>query len=104
MDSCTLDMTRMDLRLLDMSGIEAVVAIRSRITEARFIILTTFAGDAEIQRALGAGARAYLLKTMSPQEMMDVIRQVHQEREGSLRKSLRILPSITVTSGLPGEK
>jgi DNA-binding NarL/FixJ family response regulator len=71
------DITLMDLRLPDMSGIDAVVTIRSRFPEARFIILTTFAGDAEIQRALEAGARAYLLKTMSPQEMMDVIRQVH---------------------------
>jgi DNA-binding NarL/FixJ family response regulator len=70
------DITLMDLRLPDMSGIDAVVAIRSRFPEARFIILTTFAGDAEIQRALEAGARAYLLKTMSPQEMMDVIRVI----------------------------
>src|ERR1700756_5811830 len=67
----------MDLPLADMSGIDAVVTIRSRFPEARFIILSTFAGDAEIQRALEAGARAYLLKTVSPQEMMDVIRQVH---------------------------
>ena len=71
------DITLMDLRLPDMSGIDAVVTIRSRFPEARFIILTTFAGDAEIQRALEAGARAYLLKTVSPQETMDVIRQVH---------------------------
>jgi DNA-binding NarL/FixJ family response regulator len=71
------DVTLMDLRLPDMSGIDAVVTIRSRFPKARFIILTTFAGDAEIQRALEAGARAYLLKTMLPQEMMDVIRQVH---------------------------
>jgi DNA-binding NarL/FixJ family response regulator len=71
------DITLMDLRLPDMSGIDAVVTIRSRFPEARFIILTTFAGDAEIQRALEAGARAYLLKTMAPQEMMDVIRLVH---------------------------
>jgi DNA-binding NarL/FixJ family response regulator len=67
----------MDLRLSDMSGIDAMIAIRSRFPEARFIIFTTFAGDAEIQRALEAGARAYLLKTMPPQELMDVIRQVH---------------------------
>jgi DNA-binding NarL/FixJ family response regulator len=71
------DITLMDLRLPDMSGIDAVVTIRSRFPEARFIILTTFAGDAEIQRALEAGARAYLLKTVSPQETMHVIRQVH---------------------------
>src|SRR5689334_7606429 len=73
----TPDVTLMDLRLPDMSGIDAMIAIRSEFPEARIIILTTFAGDAEIQRALEAGARAYLLKSMPPKEMMDVIRQVH---------------------------
>ena len=67
----------MDLRLPDMSGIDAMIAIRSKFPEARLIILTTFAGDAEIQRALEAGARAYLLKSMSLDELLDVIRQVH---------------------------
>src|SRR5260370_28717400 len=67
----------MDLRLPDMSGIDAMIAIRSEFPEARIIILTTFAGDAEIQRALEAGARAYLLKSMPPRELMDTIRQVH---------------------------
>ena len=71
------DVTLMDLRLPDMSGIDAMVAIRSEFPEARMIILTTFAGDAEIQRALAAGARAYLLKSMPPKELMDAIRQVH---------------------------
>lgn len=71
------DVTLMDLRLPDMSGIDAMIAIRSEFPDARIIILTTFAGDAEIQRALEAGARAYLLKSMPPQDLMDVIRQVH---------------------------
>src|SRR5215469_10887838 len=71
------DVTLMDLRLPDMTGIDAMVAIRAKFPEARFIILTTFAGDAEIQRALEAGARAYVLKTMPPNELVDVIRQVH---------------------------
>ena len=74
---CRPDITLMDLRLPDMSGIDVMMAIRSKFPGARFIIFTTFAGDAEIQRALEAGARAYLLKTMPPQELMDVIRQVH---------------------------
>jgi len=73
----TPDVTLMDLRLPDMSGIDAMIAIRSEFPEARIIILTTFAGDAEIQRALEAGARAYLLKSMPPRELMDTIRQVH---------------------------
>jgi DNA-binding NarL/FixJ family response regulator len=71
------DVTLMDLRLPDMSGIDALMAIRSEFPEARIIMLTTFAGDAEIQRALEAGARAYVLKSMPPRELVDVIRQVH---------------------------
>ena len=74
---CRPDITLMDLQLPDMNGIDAMIAIRSKFSQARFIILTTFAGDAEIQRAVEAGARAYLLKTMPPQELMDMIRQVH---------------------------
>jgi len=71
------DVTLMDLRLPDMSGIDAMITIRTKFPSARFIILTTFSGDAEIQRALEAGARAYMLKTMPPNELMGVIRQVH---------------------------
>jgi DNA-binding NarL/FixJ family response regulator len=73
----TPDVTLMDLRLPDMSGIDALVGIRSEFPEARIIMLTTFAGDVEIQRALEAGARAYLLKSMPPKELVEVIRQVH---------------------------
>jgi DNA-binding NarL/FixJ family response regulator len=71
------DITLMDLRLPDMSGIEAMAAIRTEFPEARVIILTTFEGDVEIQRALAAGARGYLLKSMPPKELLDGIRQVH---------------------------
>ena len=73
----TPDITLMDLRLPDMSGIDAMIAIRSESPEARVIILTTFAGDVEIQRSLEAGARAYLLKSMPPKELVEVIRQVY---------------------------
>ena len=73
----TPDVTLMDLRLPDISGIDAMMAIRLEFPEARIIILTTFAGDAEIQRALRAGARAYVLKSMPPRELVEVIRQVH---------------------------
>ena len=71
------DVTLMDLRLPDMSGIDTLVAIRSEFPEARIIMLTTFAGDVEIQRALAAGARAYVLKSMPPKDLVDVIRGVH---------------------------
>src|SRR5271168_2336395 len=71
------DVTLMDLRLPDLNGIDAMIAIRAEFPEARVIILTTFEGDVEIQRALEAGARGYLLKNMPPNELVDVIRQVH---------------------------
>jgi DNA-binding NarL/FixJ family response regulator len=71
------DVTLMDLRLPDKSGIEALIAIRAEFPEARIIMLTTFEGDIEIQRALAAGARGYILKSMPPKELVDVIVQVH---------------------------
>lgn len=71
------DITLMDLRLPDMSGIDAMLAIRSEFPDAKVIILTTFAGDVEIGRALEAGARGYVLKSMLPKEIIEVIRQVH---------------------------
>ncbi len=71
------DVTLMDLRLPDLGGIDAMIAIRGEFPDARIIMLTTFEGDVEIQRALEAGARGYLLKSMPPSELVDVIRQVH---------------------------
>jgi DNA-binding NarL/FixJ family response regulator len=71
------DVTLMDLRLPDMSGIDSLIAIRSEFPEARFIVLTTFEGDVEIQHALEAGARGYLLKSMPPKTLVEGIRQVH---------------------------
>jgi DNA-binding NarL/FixJ family response regulator len=71
------DVTLMDLRLPDKSGIDTMISIRTEFPEARIIMLTTFEGDVEIQRALEAGARAYLLKNMPPKELVEVIRQVH---------------------------
>jgi DNA-binding NarL/FixJ family response regulator len=71
------DVTLMDLRLPDMSGIDALIAIRTEFPEARIIMLTTFEGDVEIQRALGAGARGYMLKSMAPKDLVEGIRQVN---------------------------
>src|ERR1700692_406334 len=71
------DVTLLDLRLPDMSGIDALVAIRREFPEARIIMLTTFEGDVEVQRALEAGARGYLFKSMTPESMFQVIRKVH---------------------------
>jgi DNA-binding NarL/FixJ family response regulator len=71
------DVTLMDLRLPDMSGIEALVAIRAKSPSARVIVLTTFEGDAEIRRAFDAGAQSYLLKTLPRKQILEAIRKVH---------------------------
>lgn len=78
---CKPDVTLMDLRLPDMNGNAAMSAIRSEYPEARVIILTTFSGDAEIQRALAAGAYAYMLKSMVPVELVQTIHEVHQGKK-----------------------
>lgn len=75
------DVTLMDLRLPDKSGIEAMIAIRAEFPDARVIVLTTFEGDVEIERALQAGARGYVLKTMPPKELIDAIAQVHSGKK-----------------------
>jgi DNA-binding NarL/FixJ family response regulator len=59
------------------SGIEAMIAIRNEFVEARFIMVTTSEGDVEIQRALEAGARGYMLKSMPPKDLVEAIRHVH---------------------------
>ena len=71
------DVTLMDLRLPDMSGIDSLIAIRAEFPDARIIIVTTYEGDVEIQRALGAGARGYMLKSMPPRDLVEGIRGVH---------------------------
>src|SRR5215470_8689427 len=71
------DVTLLDLRLPDMSGIDVLIAIRSEFPEARIVMLTTFEGDVDIRRALEAGARGYMLKNMPPKDLVEVIRQVH---------------------------
>lgn len=75
------DVTLMDLRLPDISGIDAMMAIRVEFRDARIVMLTTFEGDVEIQRALAAGARGYILKSMPPQELVGVVRQVHSGKK-----------------------
>jgi DNA-binding NarL/FixJ family response regulator len=75
------DVTLMDLRLPDASGIEAMIAIRTHFSEARVILVSTFEGDVEMQSALQAGAWGYILKTMHPREMVETIRQVYTGRK-----------------------
>jgi DNA-binding NarL/FixJ family response regulator len=75
------DVTLMDLRLPDMSGIDAMIAIRQTAPDARILMLTTFEGDVEVQRALAAGARGYLLKSTPPQDLLQTVRAVHAGRK-----------------------
>jgi DNA-binding NarL/FixJ family response regulator len=78
---CAPDVTLMDLRLPDMSGIDALVAIRSAFPEARVVIFSAFEGDVEIQRALEAGACSYLFKRMPPTDLLEAIRKVHDGKK-----------------------
>jgi DNA-binding NarL/FixJ family response regulator len=75
------DVTLMDLRLPDVSGIDAMIAIRAEFPDARVMMLTSFDGDVEIERALRAGARGYVLKSLPPRELADAIRDVHAGRK-----------------------
>jgi DNA-binding NarL/FixJ family response regulator len=70
------DVTLMDVQMDDMSGIEAILAIRAEWPTARIIVLTTYAGDVLAQRALKAGAHAYVLKGSIRREILDTIRDV----------------------------
>jgi DNA-binding NarL/FixJ family response regulator len=71
------DITLMDLRLPDMSGTDAMIAIRCDFAEARVIMLTTFDGDVEINRALAVGAQGYMLKSMPRKQLVEMIRKVN---------------------------
>jgi DNA-binding NarL/FixJ family response regulator len=75
------DVTLMDMQMPEMSGLDAIIAIRGEFPEARIIVLTTYAGDAQALRALKAGARAYLLKNALRRELLDAIRAVHAGRK-----------------------
>jgi DNA-binding NarL/FixJ family response regulator len=71
------DVTLMDLQMPEMSGLDAIGAIRGEFPDARIIVLTTYSGDVQVVRALKAGARGYLLKNLVHKELLDTIRAVH---------------------------
>ena len=75
------DVTLMDLQMPEMSGLEATIAIRAEFPDARIIVLTTYAGDVQVLRAMRAGARAYLLKTLADTELLTTIRSVHSGKK-----------------------
>jgi DNA-binding NarL/FixJ family response regulator len=74
------DVALMDLRMPKLGGVEAITEIRRKHPAARIIVLTTFDGDEDIYRAIQAGAKGYLLKGMSADELIDAIRAVHAGR------------------------
>ena len=71
------DVTLMDVQMPEMNGVDAMIAILGEFSDARIIVLTTYAGDVQIFRALKAGARAYLLKNLLYKELVETIRAVH---------------------------
>src|ERR1700733_2356149 len=75
------NITLMDLQMPDMSGIDAIIAIRGEFPDARIIVLTTYGGDVLAHRALKAGARAYILKGMVRKDLLETIRAVHTGRK-----------------------
>ena len=74
------DVTLIDLRLPKLSGVEVIQKVRAETPQARFVVLTTYDGDEDIYRALKSGAKAYLLKGMSTEELITTIREVHAGR------------------------
>jgi DNA-binding NarL/FixJ family response regulator len=74
------DVTLIDLRLPKLGGVEVIQRVRAETPQARFVVLTTYDGDEDIYRALKAGAKAYLLKGMTTEELVTTIRAVHAGR------------------------
>ncbi len=98
------DVTLMDLQMPEMNGLDALIAIRNEFPEAKVIVLTTYAGDMQIRRALKAGAQAYLLKNTLHKELMETIRAVHAGRKAlSPEASYEIAEHATDDAVTPAE-
>jgi DNA-binding NarL/FixJ family response regulator len=78
---CRPDVTLMDLQMPEMSGFDAIVAIRDEFPEARIIVLTTYVGDVQAQRAMKTGAQGYVLKNLLHKELLETIRSVYRGRK-----------------------
>ena len=98
------DVTLMDLQMPEMSGLDAVSAIRGEFPDARIIVLTTYAGDVQILRAVKAGAQAYLLKNTFHEELIDTIRAVYAgKKKLSPEASFEIAEHATDDALTPAE-
>jgi two-component system NarL family response regulator len=76
-DDVRPDVVLMDLRMPGMGGVEAILAIRKLDRDARIVVLSTYDWDEDIHRAIQSGAKSYLLKDMSTEEIAETIREVH---------------------------
>lgn len=98
------DITLMDLQMPEMSGLDALIAIRGEFPEARIIVLTTYRGDVQVQRALKAGARGYLLKDTLHRELLETIRAVHAGKKSvSAEVSFQLAEHATDDALTPAE-
>ena len=98
------DVTLMDLQMPEMNGLDALIAIRNESPGARVIVLTTYAGDVQILRALKAGAQAYLLKNALHKELLETIRAVHAGKKAlSPQVSYEIAEHATDDALTPAE-
>jgi len=98
------DVTLMDLQMPEMSGLDALNAIRGEFPEARIIVLTTYTGDVQVLRAIKAGARAYLLKNSLHKELLETIRAVHAGKKAlSPEASYQIAEHSTDDALTPAE-
>src|ERR1700751_5689022 len=96
--------TLMDLQMPEMNGLDAMIAIRGEFPEARIIVLTTYDGDAQVLRALKAGARAYLLKNSLHKELLETIRAVHVGKKAlSAEASYQLAEHATDDALTPAE-
>ncbi|HTA68439.1 MAG TPA: response regulator transcription factor [Bryobacteraceae bacterium] len=98
------DVTLMDLQMPEMNGLDAMIAIRSEFPDARIIMLTTYAGDVQVLRAMRVGARGYLLKTLLDKELLETIRAVHAGKKTlSAEASFELAEHATSDALTPGE-
>jgi DNA-binding NarL/FixJ family response regulator len=98
------DVTLMDMQMPEMNGVDAIISICNEFPDARIIVLTTYAGDVQVVRAIKAGARAYLLKNTLHKELLDTIRAVHAGKKTiSPEVSFELAEHATDDALTPGE-